>query len=253
MKRAWYLGHRADEVADCAVLIGDPDRIGRIAALMDAPRPLAVRRGLRTVTGLYRGTPVTAVSFGMGAPIATVVMHELADLGTRAFMRIGTAMFFPPASAGDFLLCDRIASFEGTSHSYVDRPDAQAADASLNAAVVSRAREKDLPVTQGLFATFDAFYRDMFPLEQDAVSRVADRLGDAERRGAIAADMETSALVNAGHALGVAFTSLCIGTVDARSRAKLDPAATAAREADLFSLALDALTAVTAKMRNEDA
>ena len=253
MKQAWYLGHRADEVAECAILIGDPDRIERIAALMDEPRFLPVKRGLRTVTGLYQGTPVTAVSFGMGAPIATVVMHELADLGTRAFMRIGTAMFFPPAGAGAFLLCDRIASFEGTSRSYVDQPDAQSADASLNAVIHTMARERGLPVSQGLFATFDAFYRDMFPLESRNSQRVADQLSAAEQRGAIAADMETSALVNAGHALDVAFTSLCIATVDAHSRQKLDPATTAAREADLFSLALGALTTWTAKTSNEDA
>ncbi|MBO6639142.1 MAG: uridine phosphorylase [Roseitalea sp.] len=250
MKRAWYLGHRADEVAPCAVLVGDPDRIDRIAALMDAPRMLPVKRGLRTVTGGFDGVPVTAVSFGMGAPIATVVMHELADLGTRAFMRIGTAMYFAPAMAGDFLLCEGIASFEGTSASYVSAPDAQTADPALNAVVAARASQAELPLRRGLFATFDAFYRDMFPLEPETGTRVAGRLGEAERRGAIAADMETSALVNAAHALGAGFTSLCIGTVDAHSRDKLDPETTTGREGELFALALGALTRQT---QSEDA
>ncbi len=247
MKQAWYLGHRADEVADCAVLVGDPDRIDRIAALMDEPRFLPVKRGLRTVTGRYGGAPVTAVSFGMGAPIATVVMHELADLGTRSFVRIGTAMFFEPARPGGFLLCDTIASYEGTSPAYVDAPDRQAADVGLNASVLATARDTGLPIAMGMFATFDAFYRDMFPLDAHTATRVTDRLSVAAQRGAIAADMETSALVNAAHALGVAFTSLCIGTVDANSREKLDARTTAEREQQLFALALGALTQSTAK------
>jgi uridine phosphorylase len=253
MKQAWYLGHRADEVAECAILVGDPDRIDRIAALMDEPRFLPVKRGLRTVTGRYGGVPATAVSFGMGAPIATVVMHELADLGTRAFVRVGTAMYFEPAVPGGFLLCDAIVSFEGTSPAYVADTDAQLADPRLNASMLAMARDKDLPIAKGLFATFDAFYRDMFPLEADTAARVADRLARAEKRGAIAADMETSALVNAAHALDVAFTSLCIGTVDAKSRDKLDAQTTAERERQMFALALGALTENTMRKAGETA
>lgn len=254
MKRAWYLGHRADEVADCALLVGDPDRIDRIAAMMDAPTLLPVKRGLRTVTGRFEGVPVTAVSFGMGAPIATIVMHELADLGTSSFMRIGTAMFFAPAAAGQFLLCDGVVSYEGTSRSYVERPDDQTANGALNAKVQMRAQARDLPIQAGRFATFDAFYRDMFPLEEATTDRVAERLGAAASRGAIAIDMETSALVNAATALGVAFASLCIGTVDAKSRTKLDQRTTDRREAELFSLALGALTSsTTAPTDSEDA
>lgn len=253
MKQAWYLGHRADEVAECAILVGDPDRIERIGALMEEPVFLPVKRGLRTVTGRHDGVPVTAVSFGMGAPIATVVMHELADLGTRSFMRIGTAMFFPPAEAGRFLLCDRIASYEGTSAAYVDKPDAQMADDALNRSVTAAAQSRDLSVSQGLFATFDAFYRDMFALDPATAPRAAAALDRAERRGAVAVDMETSALVNAAHALEVGFTSLCIGTVDARSREKLDPQTTARRERDLFELALCALTAHTRQTGGDNA
>lgn len=243
MKQAWYLGHRADEVAECAILLGDPDRIERIGGLLEDAHHLPVKRGLRTVTGRFQGVPVTAVAFGMGAPIATIVMHELADLGTRTFMRIGTAMYFRPVAPGRFLLCDAVASFEGTSASYVADPDAEKPDAGLNASVLAQAERQSIDLQTGLFATFDAFYRDMFPLHATAEPRVTGQLDIAERRGAVAVDMETAALVSVASALEVAFTSLCIGTVDARSRVKLDAQTLANRETELFSLALTALTA----------
>lgn len=249
MKRAWYLGHAQGDVADRVILVGDPDRIDRIAAQMDAPRFLPVSRGLRTVTGRFEGTDVTAVSFGMGAPIATVVMHELADLGASSFIRIGTAMYFPPARAGALVLSDTVRSHEGTSLSYVDDPNAQRACARLNEAVRAVADETDQELITGKFVTFDAFYRDMFPLEPERQALIAEQFGRLEGLGVIAADMETSALVNAAHALGISFTSLCVGTVDGRTRHKLDTDTMAARETALFACALAAITRHNATTR----
>ena len=44
------------------------------------------------MTGSFAGVPVTVSAFGMGAPIALVVLEELAALGARAVLRAGTAM-----------------------------------------------------------------------------------------------------------------------------------------------------------------
>ena len=78
MKTAWYLGHRQDQVSDRAILIGDPDRVDRIAKHMTDVVHLPVKRGLKTITGRYDGTTITIAAFGMGSPIATIVLHELA-------------------------------------------------------------------------------------------------------------------------------------------------------------------------------
>ncbi len=83
MKRAWYTGHAAEELGESAILVGDPDRVDRIGALLTDPVFLPVKRGLKTVTGSWNGARVSVVAFGMGAPIATIVLHEFADLGVR--------------------------------------------------------------------------------------------------------------------------------------------------------------------------
>ncbi|MEO9614816.1 MAG: uridine phosphorylase [Nitratireductor sp.] len=244
MKSAWYLGYSQADVGDSALLAGDPDRVDRIALLLDDARPMPVKRGLKSVTGTYAGKKVTAVAFGMGAPIATVVLHELADLGVKSFMRIGTAMYFAPVAPGDFVLSDRIACFEGTSRSYVDDVEAQRADAGLNRAVATAVAAGDAQLHTGTFATFDAFYRDMFALDAPTQARVDANRAMLAERGVVAADMETSALVNAAAALDVRFTSLCVGTVDGVTRAKLEPEAMAAAEHRLFTTALSAITSL---------
>jgi uridine phosphorylase len=54
--------------------------------------------------------------------------------------------------------------------------------------------------------------------------------------------METSALLTAGEALGVACATLCLGTVDGISQEKLAAEPLALGEKLMFSIALDAIT-----------
>ncbi len=105
-RSAWYIGCRQEDVGEAAILVGDRARIGRIAEHLERPIFLEENRGLRTVTGLRSGRRVTASAFGMGGPIAAIVLHELFDLGVRRFVRVGTAMVMPPAKLGDMVLAD---------------------------------------------------------------------------------------------------------------------------------------------------
>ena len=242
MKIAWYLGHRAEDVGSCAILVGDPDRVERIGALLEVPVYLPVKRGLKTVTGSYNGTRVSVAAFGMGAPIATIVMHELDDLGLRRFVRIGTAMHFPPARPGGFAISQSALSFEGTSPSYALSDAPPLADAGLVANLKAAASQNGAESSVGVFATFDAFYRDMFGLDPAGVEKVAKTRQMLRDRGVLATDMETSALLTAGEALGVACATLCLGTVDGISQEKLASEPLAKGESLMFRIALDAIT-----------
>jgi hypothetical protein len=61
--------------------------------------------------------------------------------------------------------------------------------------------------------------------------------------GLIATDMEAATLLTAGRMLGARIASLCLGTVDGITQAKLDADTVARREAEMFETALDALVA----------
>ena len=112
-RRAWYIGCSEEEVGEGAVLVGDPGRIERIAEHLSAPHFVEENRGLRTVTGERAGRRITATAFGMGAPIAAIVLHELFDLGVRAFLRIGTAMVDGAGGAWRSRPCRRRLSSRG--------------------------------------------------------------------------------------------------------------------------------------------
>jgi uridine phosphorylase len=242
-RRAWYIGCSKDDVGEAAILVGDRARIDRIAGHLERPVFLSENRGLRTVTGVRSSTRVTVSAFGMGAPIAAIVLHELFDLGVRRFLRIGTAMVTPPAAVGDFVVADGAYRGEGTSGSYAPPGYPAVADFDLGAVLRASLERRGCSWRAGLFGTYDGFYTQMFALPSADRSMVDAARDEVRRLGLIATDMETATILTAGRLLGARAASLCIGTVDGLTQAKIDPSDLAARESELFEIALDAMVA----------
>lgn len=248
MKRAWYLGVNSDQVASRAVLIGDPARIHRLANLLDDVQWLGENRMLRTITGTWHGTRVTAAAFGMGAPIATIVLHELFDLGVRSFLRMGTAMTLPPIQLGDFVVGVDALCREGTSQAYAGPCDRAAADAGLCANLDAALSASGRAWHRARFASYDGFYRDMFALDPADAARVAQTRATLAEQNVHAIDMESSALFAAAATLGARAGTLCVASVDSLNRNKLDAETMLARESELFRFGLDALARTPASL-----
>jgi uridine phosphorylase len=242
-RSAWYIGCRQEEVGGAALLVGDRARIDRIAEHLEKPIFLEENRGLRTVTGSRSGRRVTASAFGMGGPIAAIVLHELFDLGVRRFVRVGTAMVMPPAKLGDMVLADGAVRSEGTSLTYAPVGFPAVADFNLSAALRAALSRHSASWRAGLFGTYDGFYTEMFALSSGEKRPIDAMRDEVKRLGLIATDMETATLLTAGRVLGAQAASLCLGTVDGLTQDKMDTAELASRERELFEIALDAIVA----------
>lgn len=62
--------------------VGSPSRARAIAAFLDAiPKPftLSSERGFLTITGRYKGVPVSIVSIGMGSPNMDFFVREVRE------------------------------------------------------------------------------------------------------------------------------------------------------------------------------
>ncbi len=59
-------------------------------------------------------------NFGVGGPTVSIVMEELAELGIKNFISIGTAgSLQPDVKLGSFVLCTKALRDEGTSYHYL--------------------------------------------------------------------------------------------------------------------------------------
>lgn len=159
----YHIRLKPGDVGDYVLLPGDPDRAVRIGRHLENAEEIMFHREYRTVTGYYKGLRVSAMSTGMGCPSAAIGVEELANIGVRGFVRVGsTGALQPHLKIGDLIITVAAMKNEGTSKFYV--PDGFPAVAdhflthSLYEAALDQLSEHRSSVYLGLSATDDAFY-----------------------------------------------------------------------------------------------
>jgi uridine phosphorylase len=243
--QTWYLGLDREAVADRCILVGDPGRIDVFRRALDGAELVTERRGLRTVTGAYRGVRVTVAAFGIGAPIAVIVLEELASVGGRVFLRAGTAMRLGDRlPMGGFVVAHAAVREDGVSATYVPPGYPAVADLALTEAASAALDRLGVAHGAGLMASGDGFYSELFALTEARAAHVRSRVMELCRLRVSAVDTETSALLTVGRVIGVRAGAMCLLTVDAETRQRVDPDALDRGERMLVKAALDTVVSV---------
>jgi uridine phosphorylase len=238
----WYLKCKQGDIAERVVLVGDPGRVEVFAQELDEARMVNANRALITVTGKYRGVPVSVAAFGMGAPIMAVVLEEVLWLGAKVVLRAGTAMSVAPGWYGRFIVADAAIRGESTSATYVPMSYPAVADYRMASTLSAVLDELGQDWGVGLIASYDGFYSELFALGSRRREEVLSLRARLDSLGVAATDMETSALLTIGRYLGAQCGSLCLVTVDGPTQSALDGQEREENEATLVRAALEAVT-----------
>jgi uridine phosphorylase len=239
MTEALYLRCRPGDVAPLALLTGDPTRVDRVVEMLDGARVVSRNREYVVATGAHKGRSISAVSAGIGAPSTAIALEELARLGLRAVVRVGTMMGVH-APMGVTVISTGAARYEGTSGAYLPLAYPAIPDWRLSQHLLVAGQAHDLDVRLGLTITQDAFYPAMAP---SLVDRGKLDLEVPRRAGALALDMESSLVCVLGMTLGFAAAVMCLVTVQAEPFTALASDRRNALEGQLISAALDGLVA----------
>jgi len=182
--------HLRAETGDYAPLVllpGDPNRARRISERFDSDsaRQVNDHRGLFGFTGIYRGTPVSVQTSGMGTPSLSIVVEELLRLGATRLIRVGTCGGIANGlRTGELAIATAACPVDGATATYLHgEPYAPAADFALTRALVDAADAAGVTTRTGLVASVDVFYNT----DPDYAQRWRDR-------GVLAFEMEASAL-----------------------------------------------------------
>ena len=146
------------------------------------------------------GLPLSIQSTGMGGPSAAIVLQELADLGGRRAIRVGTCGALESALGhGEIVVAGEALAEDGTSRALgaSGRVDP---DRELTAALARAVPGGPGPV---LIVSTDLFYRG------SADGAPSDRW---RREGAVAVEMEAASLFTLAGRLGVAAACALIVT-----------------------------------------
>ena len=127
--------------AQLAIVPGDPQRVEKIAKLMENPVHLASHREFTTWRAELDGKAVIVCSTGIGGPSTSIAVEELAQLGIRTFLRIGTTGAIQAnINVGDVLVTTAAVRLDGASLHFAPMEFPAVADFACTTALVEAAK-----------------------------------------------------------------------------------------------------------------
>jgi uridine phosphorylase len=184
--------------ATLAIIPGDPERVRRIAELLDEPQALASHREFTSWLGRLGGKPVVVCSTGIGGPSVSIAVEELAQLGVRTFLRVGTTGGIQPnVNPGDIIVTTAAVRLDGASLHFAPMEFPAVASHSCTTALVDAATSTGATVHVGVTASSDTFYPGQERYDT-TTGRVVDRfrgsLGEWQSMGVLNYEMESATL-----------------------------------------------------------
>jgi uridine phosphorylase len=190
------------ELADIALVPGDPGRVDRIADHCSDSTLVAENREYRVVNATYEGREITICSTGIGCPSAAIALEELAAVGVDTVLRVGTTgALQADIEIGDMVVATGATKDEGTTGRYEADTVPAVASHDVVSALVDGARSNGEDVHVGPVATDDAYYAE-----------TDEYVADWEAAGILAVEMEAASLFTLARRKGLRAGAIC--TVD---------------------------------------
>jgi len=214
-----HIKAKPGDIAQKAVISGDPARVAQLSTLLDRPRLVNENRGFLTYTGEYEGEKLTVSCHGIGGPSAAVVVEELAMLGAKAIVRLGSCGgLLKPMKIGDLVIATGAGYKGGALDQYFGRKISPGPDRELTALLESSVKERRAKYYKGQVFSSDAFYAET----PSAIRRLT-------REGYVAVEMECATVFGLGKLRRVKTASMLLVS-DNVIEAELIVDATALRE-----------------------
>ncbi len=171
------------DVAKYVLIPGDPGRVKIIASFLDESEKIADYRGFVTYTGTKDGVDISVSSSGIGCPSAAIAVEELARIGAKTLIRVGTTGALQrEVNMGDLVIATAAVRADGTSKTYVPAEFPAIADLEVIKSLKQASKESNKKTHIGLVLSSDAFYGKKDSLEQWS------------KFGVLSVEMETSVI-----------------------------------------------------------
>jgi uridine phosphorylase len=133
----FHLHLKPEQLADKIILVGDPDRVPRIASYFDTTEFDISNREFRSITGTFGGKRLTVLSHGIGSDNIDIVLNELdalanVDFKTRTvkpalkqltLVRIGTSGGLQSSASmpiGSYVIAKKSIGFDAVIYFYAN-------------------------------------------------------------------------------------------------------------------------------------
>jgi uridine phosphorylase len=155
------LSKKMIEGAEYVLLPGDPHRSESIAKAFDPnAKFVANTREHMSYLANFHGQKILVCSTGLGAPNVGITMEELAPLGLKYFLRVGTCGAVQPyIKLGDVVISSASVRFEGTSSDYAPIEYPAVSSFEFTSDIIAGAKKAKIPHHVGITASTDTFWQ----------------------------------------------------------------------------------------------
>ena len=158
--KQYHIGLKPGDLAPYVLLCGDPARVHKVAGYFQKARPPIAHREYVTVTGEYKGVPISVMATGMGPDNTEIALVEIGQILKKpTLIRIGTSGgLLKEADLGDLCISSGAVRLENTSTFFVHEGYPAVAHHEVVAALLEAASRKGFQYHLGLTATAPGFY-----------------------------------------------------------------------------------------------
>lgn len=161
-KRQYHTGLERSQIgnAEFAILPGDPGRVPELAKALDKnARAIHMHREYNSWMVIVDSVPVLVCSTGIGGPSTAIAVEELAQLGVKNFIRVGTTGSIQKhIEFGDIVISLAAVRLDGASTHYAPIEYPAVASLWLTNALVNAAEKLKIPFHVGITASSDTFW-----------------------------------------------------------------------------------------------
>lgn len=238
----YHIRCKPGDVGEAVLLPGDPGRVESIAKLLDRPRLIARNREFTTYTGELDGRPLSVTSTGIGSPSTAIAVEELAAIGAKTFIRVGTTgSIQQQVHFGDLVVATAAVRDEGTTPAYVPIGYPAVADWELVQGMMTAGAALNHRVHAGVVRSHDSLYTDLHASQMPRREELENALQVWHRAGVLCNDMESSTIFVLAGLRGLRGGSV-LTVVNEPGEADIDPKRVAALDlTPMFQVALQAI------------
>jgi uridine phosphorylase len=158
-KVQYHIGLKPEDIASSILLPGDPARARLISGLWDSAKQMAEKRGYLTFTGIFKGVPITTTSTGIGCPATAIAIEELASIGAKTLIRVGSSGAIQKhIKCGDLIITTGAVRNDGTSAQYIVPQYPAFANHQVTLALIEAAESYGFRYHVGITCSTDSFF-----------------------------------------------------------------------------------------------
>lgn len=215
MKHAHHLGLDEGKIQGAKVVLlpGDPFRVPLIAEHLDSAKEIAHQREFRSYLGSLDGDPVLVTSTGCGGPSTSVCVEELAQIGVRTFIRVGsTGAIQEHINITDVVISNAAVRLDGASRSFAPIEYPAVSDLGVASALVLSATNAGIKHHVGITASTDTFYQGQERYDSYSgfvPAHLRGSLEDWRKMNVLNYEMEAATLLTMCSVLGLKASAVC--------------------------------------------